>query len=397
MLVTFPISENKEMKSSAQIPLFDSIKTWNWDTINSVWVPNMLTYPLSYDSNGNLLSQTQQTWNGASWDNTYYNEYTYNSNNNQLTLLLQTWNGTSWDTYDSIINTFDGANNHLTQLQRHWNGTTWVNDQLITQTFFNNSILSYVLTTGGLGYWGDVFSKTYTYDNVSNNLIGVDAITNNMGTWENDWKLTGHTYDSNYNLTYYLYKVWSGTSWDDNESYSFTYDSNHQLLTKLSITYSGGLSNSGLVTNTYNANNKLVNQVNQFWTMNSWHNASSQRLGYDANNINVWKVNEMDYNLANSPNTKDSTYYYYRVISGIAEQNTPETITIYPNPAHDWITIRGNDIEWLMLYDVLGRTVTTATNLQGPYQMNVATLPRGLYFLSAKTKTQTIYKKIVLN
>ncbi len=88
---------------------------------------------------------------------------------------------------------------------------------------------------------------------------------------------------------------------------------------------------------------------------------------------------------------------YAATWTGITEQNSPETITIYPNPAQDWITIRGNDIEWLMLYDVLGRTVTTATNLQGPYQMNVATLPRGLYFLSAKTKTQTIYKKIVLN
>ncbi len=93
----------------------------------------------------------------------------------------------------------------------------------------------------------------------------------------------------------------------------------------------------------------------------------------------------------------DSAYAYDYVWTGITEQNTPETITIYPNPARDWITIRGDDIEWLMLYDVLGRTVTTATNLQGPYQMNVASLPRGLYFLSAKTKTQTIYKKIVLN
>ena len=94
----------------------------------------------------------------------------------------------------------------------------------------------------------------------------------------------------------------------------------------------------------------------------------------------------------------DSAYAYTYSYTGINELTQMNTIDYFPNPARDWITIKGNGIQSLTLCDVLGRIVySTNSEVISPYLLNVASISRGIYFLTAKTKSGILIKKIILN
>lgn len=94
----------------------------------------------------------------------------------------------------------------------------------------------------------------------------------------------------------------------------------------------------------------------------------------------------------------DSAYAYNYSYTGINELSGNETIEYFPNPARDWIAIRGNDIQSLTLCDVLGRIIYANNfDIISPYLLNVTSFSRGIYFLSTKTKSGIINKKIILN
>ena len=69
-------------------------------------------------------------------------------------------------------------------------------------------------------------------------------------------------------------------------------------------------------------------------------------------------------------------------VTDLAEQ-TEETLTIYPNPAKDFITVGTTDE--VELYDLCGKLV-----LQGSGKINVSTLPNGLYFVKSGSESQKL-------
>jgi len=67
--------------------------TQNWDSTG--WVGDYKEI-YSYDSNNNLIVQTNQQWNGIEWANIIYFSFTYDANNNLKEKLTQVWIDNIW-------------------------------------------------------------------------------------------------------------------------------------------------------------------------------------------------------------------------------------------------------------------------------------------------------------
>ena len=77
------------------------------------------------------------------------------------------------------------------------------------------------------------------------------------------------------------------------------------------------------------------------------------------------------------------------------DENNDVTISVYPNPAHDYIhveTCHGASVQCVEIYSVTGRKVLSSTE----DVINVSALPQGVYFISVFTENQKFVERIVI-
>lgn len=80
--------------------------------------------------------------------------------------------------------------------------------------------------------------------------------------------------------------------------------------------------------------------------------------------------------------------------SGISDEKEP-TLTIFPNPANDEITISGVTPESVMMYDVMGKMVLSEFDTE-TNKINIKKLPSGLYIIKIiSTDSKLFTNKIV--
>ena len=118
---------------------------------------------------------------------------------------------------------------------------------------------------------------TYTYD--SNNNVLTLLIEN--------CDLYTYTYDSNNNKLTELHQKWENNSWIYSSKIIYTYDSNNNVLTELRQTgENNSLVNSILFTYTYDFNNNRLTRASQSWQpyYNSWGDNGLITYTYDSNN-----------------------------------------------------------------------------------------------------------------
>ena len=78
------------------------------------------------------------------------------------------------------------------------------------------------------------------------------------------------------------------------------------------------------------------------------------------------------------------------------EENENVTISIYPNPAHDYICVETRliaSVQCVDLYDITGRKVLSSTETE----INVGALPEGVYFVTVLTENHKFVEKIIIN
>jgi len=86
--------------------------------------------------------------------------------------------------------------------------------------------------------------------------------------------------------------------------------------------------------------------------------------------------------------------------TAIATTNKTNTeISIYPNPAKDYIQINTDNlnIETCEILDINGKTIKHQTINASKFKIEIADLPKGIYFLKFNTNNGIITKRIVKN
>ena len=71
-------------------------------------------------------------------------------------------------------------------------------------------------------------------------------------------------------------------------------------------------------------------------------------------------------------------------------------ISIFPNPATDFVTIEANDLQQVILMDMTGKTLSSTAAKGNSVRLDVSGLKAGVYLLSAKTRSTSSFVKSIL-
>jgi hypothetical protein len=94
---------------------------------------------------------------------------------------------------------------------------------------------------------------------------------------------------------------------------------------------------------------------------------------------------------------------FYKVSVGVANYEIePTDLTLYPNPAHQNVTLSINAVHADMqvsLYNTLGQLIVSSTFEAGANEMNisVAHLPKGVYYFKIGSESQSFYKEMLVD
>jgi len=91
--------------------------------------------------------------------------------------------------------------------------------------------------------------------------------------------------------------------------------------------------------------------------------------------------------------------FYYSDIVGINESIDNSFITIYPNPANDYLMINTQSInnDEIQIFNAFGQNVMIVESLHNvPQQrIDISQLPAGIYFIRISNDVNNITKKII--
>ena len=97
-----------------------------------------------------------------------------------------------------------------------------------------------------------------------------------------------------------------------------------------------------------------------------------------------------------SPSGLMQTLVIVNPLSGIADLQNTNTISIYPNPANGLFTVQSSaKIQNAALKNLLGETIMETNNPGEKFTMDISSLERGVYFVRIKTDKGIAVKKIV--
>ena len=221
---------------------------------------------------------------------------------------------------------------------------------------------------------------------------------------------------------------WSNNSWETPLLlYTYTYDFNNNLLTKLQQSRDNNSRvNIRLYTYTYDSNNNRLTELDQIWENNSWINDKQYLMTYDenGNNISVERLIWINENWQLSSvggSTQVSLHLYYNKMQSVFEDwgcdkitasyikmsdiiaviepvATPElsAVSIYPNPTTGELRIKSDElrVENVELFDMTGEK-----NFNSQFSilnsLDISHLPAGMYFVKITTDKGVVTKKIV--
>jgi len=152
---------------------------------------------------------------------------------------------------------------------------------------------------------------------------------------------------------------------------------------------------------------KLDNLGRLIWakSMGGLGNDTSYALDIDASN-NVYTTGFFEGSVDFDPNSGTSDYssvgFFDIFVHKISQQNSgvevndKTTLSVFPNPVNDMVTIAGNNINKVEITNVNGKIIKQLEAFGNIIRIDLSEQPKGVYFVKIETKTEVISKKIVI-
>lgn len=390
--------EDNAFNMRSEIPLYDSIYTFQLDLNNNHWNAESKFTDFIYDANNNLVSQISQTCDSLGWTKSYKNIFTYDPNNNETVRLSQAWDGNNWIDNGRVISTFDARNNKTSYLIQSWSGY-WRNNSILTFVYdTNDNLIIKTEQAWQEGAWANQFLNSYAYD-ASNNRVSTSCQRWDGSAWEK-YVQASYIFDSNNNQTSGYSLLWHGTYWVNYFHTFNTYDENFNCTNELYLIWKdSSWVNYEQIIYAYDANNNPINKLDQYWH-GAWLNNSQSSSEYDANNFREsfssrgWDATGTV--LAYVYNT----YYYFRSVLGINNLAVKdEIITINPNPSSGQFRINSIiPFSAIEIYNLHGKQVYSDIdfNPQLAKEVNLSAFPKGIYMVNVRCGTESYTRKILV-
>lgn len=416
----------------------------SWDAGTSTWA-NYLLSTYTNNPDGTPSQVLQQTWNNgtSTWTNQSRITYTYTSFGKQATALSEYWLNNKWKNASRVTNTYDAGNYLINQLSEiSLGGSNWINGSQTLYTNNSDGSVNQAVTQGWnfVGPWKDQSRITYTYYNndPAKILTSLNEIWDGS-TWQNGSQ-TINTYNVNGIETTSLSQNWDGLVWVNSSletSYyqvdgttlesiiSQNWDNDNSVwvnATRNTITY--GPCTLPLTLLNFNAV-KQNGKVQLSWkTANeiNTQNFSIQRSTTASNFTTIGKVNaaggsavQNSYSFSDDIATLKANKIYYRLqqqdkdgkstysnIVAVSVSSGGVQYSILPNPARSYFTVITDGSADLTnatvsIINLSGKKVLTQKlGNDGQQQINISSLPKGLYMVNVVTNTGVQTQKLVV-
>lgn len=369
---------------------------------------NKLQY--EYDGSGRMILSTHYNFDPGTNDIVpdYQNQYTYDNLNRFSEIIRYNWNV---DSSDFIL-----SHKHVYSY-----GTNQLVDTLLRYNWYSYS-----------STWGEITRKFYTYN--SSDLLtleltrGWDFINS---VWVNGQK-TEYVYNSNNKLTLKLTHHWQSNNWFSGGKETFTYTSNNLVDTATIFTKDASTNSfkpflkKGFL---YDAQDRMVDQTDVMWNsaQSIWYifdrttyqynndNDISEIMRYQGDFTVPWirkiptyntQISESELKLPpqfsfNKMKTgtdghtfriSDSTWhsnytetlYYSDIYVSIADIEISNEVTVYPNPASQFITFK--------TAHHTGNVSLLIMTINGAVVMNKQITPNEMVALNALSTGQYVYQ-----
>lgn len=395
-------TKNKSFGARELVPIYDSIRRWNWNDTTSNYQNSIRVFPLTYNG-PDITSEQDQQWNGNAWANYLTYTYTYDANHNELTEAGQTWNGTAWVNSTQMIMTYNGNNDMLTMMDQDWNGTSWDNvDNMVNTYDVNNNLINNMMQVWNGSAWDNLEQQTaFVYD-INNNCLSYIIQDWNGSSWVNVRRVT-ETYDANNNMLTEFYENWNGNAWVNYWNYAYVYDAFNNCTSYIEQLWNGtAWVNQYKVLLTYDANINATGYINQVWNGTAFINNYQEFYRFDVNDIMNEKITRTYSNAAADWINIDSTYFYYTATVGIQEQlASADNIIVAPNPFSAETTIvfaTEQKNTTLKIMDGMGKEILKQVqNDTKRATIDMSGYAKGIYFIRIedKDKNMTIRKMVL--
>lgn len=416
----------------------------SWDAGTSTWA-NYLLSTYTNNPDGTPSQVLQQAWNNgtSTWTNQSRITYTYTGFGKQATALSEYWQSNKWKNASRVTYTYDAGNYLINQLSEiSLGGSNWINGSQTLYTNNSNGSVNQAVTQGWnfVGPWKDQSRVTYTYYNndPAKILTSLNEIWDGSN-WQNGSQ-TINTYNANGIETTSLSQNWDGLVWVNSsletlyyqvdgttlESLiSQTWDNDNSVWvnsTRTTLTYGpctlpltllnfNAVKQNGKVQLTWKTANEINTQsfsiqrsitANDFTTIGKVNAAGSSAVQNSYNfmdDIAALKANKIYYRLQQQDKDGKSTYSNIVAvsISGGAIQ-----FSILPNPARSYFTVITDGSADLAnatvsIVNLSGKKVLTQKLGSGSQQqINISSLPKGLYMVNIVTNTGVQTQKLVV-
>jgi len=177
------------------------------------------------------------------------------------TMIMQDWEKDAWVNSMRSTNAFDGNGNLIREGSDMWNDTTkiWENSVLTTHTLNANATINFSIT--------QMWMKE-------------------TKTWK-DAQKTIYTYDGSKNLLTQKSQMFLGVVWMDLGILTNTYNNSNQLIQSIDQDYdlmTMQMKNTSKSTHTYNSDGTEYQTTSQIWgTSGSWTNSNRSTFTYNSN------------------------------------------------------------------------------------------------------------------
>jgi hypothetical protein len=337
--------------------IFRSTSSWS-DTQNN-WI-NEGRSNTTYQPN--TIEHIYEEWdqNTSVWNKTLKEVQTENSNHQIIQQINYSWNAqsSSWTESSKLIFSYNTNNDIDTIITYAWN-TLWENDSkevyLYNSSNNNTKTIIYKWVNNTWQYKEKTNSK---FD--SNNMF-TSVVNENYVSSNNSWEYSDSTFYSNQgdDIDFYETYDWGGIAWEKSEK--------DDLFHNTSYSYS-----DLLLPIEYQEDDEIAKYFTHMIT----------------------KLDIYEEDGGNWESDMTANFFYASITINSLENNKQENLSIYPNPATDFITIanKSNKLLNIYIFDISGKKVIQQS-FNSSKKVDLSKLESGVYFIQLVDEAEMIYTK----
>ncbi|MGJ8743723.1 T9SS type A sorting domain-containing protein [Polaribacter sp.] len=341
----------------------------------------------TYDDNNNLISEKFYFRNNStsSWEFNSNDTYVYNSANRVVSSTYEGFDGSGNISYGYKTNYTYNANNQIVEsINLEFKDGVYVDDYKNIYTYSGNKVTELVDY-----YWnGSAWVLTADYSSKTTINYGANDLVYEFLYYDwngSSWSVVDkdvYGYNANNKLTSTIYYDWNGAAYEVYSKEEYTYDSNGNLILERDFDYNNGSFEL------YSEKNYTFD-VTQL--MSSFTHPFKDKFGFEAltgqENLYVNKI------LGYEEDNYRTTYNYGEATASVKGVSFIE-FAVYPNPTKNMLTIDDSkfSIENIAIFNVLGKKVFEAQK----NNMNIENLVSGVYVVKVQTADGKIGTKRIV-